>query len=534
MTNPYRSTHYPEPDTKTPRVAVRDQILELLAPQPAIVSTGGQPFLMLDASADNCYAVPMDPPSTRGWITVRHCSDGRPAPSDSQIRQALRVKEAEAFGGTSRNVRVPINLRCAYDSHYRIPTAEIDARGLVLREWLNAPAEPAFVLSLDTARGRQVAVTSSRWLIQPGQTAFVFHPLRQNLPDPLPPANDDPSAALLPFRQLLRLDHPRHDASWTTLLEWTLAALRGPKNAVFHQYPILNLMGPENSGKTVTAKLLTQLLDPTLTPVHSLPTTERRLHALAATHHILTFDDPGKLNPQKSGQLSRLASGVASLHPQHQGMLVRPMILTTTEEKQTAHLSGKIVDVELPPVENPLSPEEIQQKFDALHPQILGALLTLLMLRFDTPPPFLPNRKSRNQKIEETVTDFLQANADPETGAWTGTLGNLAKAMAAQNLIKEGELSPETLGRLLDRLKSIVVTRLQRTNRERRVRLEPSPAAAAKPAKPKPITRIIERVKSALGAVAAFTRPVTLEPAHYKRTPAFDFIHVHARPFAAQ
>src|SRR5262249_51240328 len=163
---------------------------------------------------------------------------------------------------------------------------------------------------------------------------------------------------LKPFRKLLRLEQSRHDEDWNNILYWTLSAMQAAKDPALHSYPILNLIGEESCGKSVTAKLLTQLIDPTLTPVHSVPSTEPRLHGIAANHHVMAFDDAGRINPEKSTYLSRLTSGVASLHKDVAGMIVRPIIMTTREEKETRHLSTKVVDVALPPIENPLPEAE--------------------------------------------------------------------------------------------------------------------------------------------------------------------------------
>jgi hypothetical protein len=251
--------------------------------------------------------------------------------------------------------------------------------------------------------------------------------------------------------------------------------MRAPKDAAFHDYPILNLMGSESCGKSVTAKLLTQLIDPTMTPIHSLPTTERRLHGLAAGHHVLTFDETGKINPEKSRYLSRLASGVTSLHKNLEGMLVRPIILTTNEEKETKHLADKIVDIELPPMENPLPPDQIQQQFEAMRSQILGALLTLLALNFNRPTPFLPNRKTKNQKIEKCVTDFLKTQG----GSWQGTATDLANHVGRA---LAGPLSPKALSQALDEMESLIVTRPPRKSDHRpiRIQLKPEPTEKSK------------------------------------------------------
>ena len=291
---------------------------------------------------------------------------------------------------------------------------------------------------------------------------LVYDPVQQALPEPVSRLSSDPSpypdpeapttpiepeAALATFRKLLRLDQPQHEATWKTLLNWVLAAMRPAKNAAFHDYPILNLVGPADSGKSVAAKIIAQLIDPTDIPLHSLPTTERKLHVLAAAHHVLAFDNPGKINPEKSRYLSRLSTGVGSLYSQFLGPLVRPIILTTRTTQETRHLSTRVVDVELPRVQTRLSQQEIWEEFEKLRPQILGALLTLLSQTFDAPPAHLPNRKTKRQKIEESIPLLIQKQG----GGWQGTVTDLQQAL---NL----PVTTHVLGRYLKKTEFFEVT----------------------------------------------------------------------------
>jgi hypothetical protein len=90
--------------------------------------------------------------------------------------------------------------------------------------------------------------------------------------------------------------------------------------------------------------------------------------------------------------------------------------------------------------------------------------LTLLVDTFDTPPPFLPNRKPKKQKIEEAVTELLKANG----GAWTGTATALLTALVTQTSVS----SPEAIGRALKQMESIAITYPQRKNDERLIHLK--------------------------------------------------------------
>ena len=341
---------------KKPVVSTRILLAEFLDTIPTSISKAGQAFACIPCiSGPTNYHYAVKSPAMQNWVLDRSTKFGVPLPSIGQVRDGLRTMEGRCLFDT-RPAR--INLRTAWNPDYRPPVVSYNDYGAATSfDHFTNPVEPAIILALDTRRAWHAAVTRSGWTINPSLTTFLFNQVQQILPEPV--RSETPDGPLASFRKLLRLDQPSHDAAWQTILDWTLAALRPPKDASFHDYPILNLVGPHNSGKSVTAKLLASLIDPSGAPLHSLPSTERRLHGLAATHHVLAFDDPGKINPEKSRYLSRLSSGVASLHPALQGMMVRPVILTTQNEKETRHLSHRVVDVHLPEVETRLPQEQI-------------------------------------------------------------------------------------------------------------------------------------------------------------------------------
>jgi hypothetical protein len=81
----------------------------------------------------------------------------------------------------------------------------------------------------------------------------------------------------------------------------------------------------------------------------------------------------------------------------------------------------------------------------------MGALLTLLVNDFNTPIPFLPNRRTKNQKIEQSVTDS-------DVGRPSGC-----------------PVSPEAMGKALPQMTSIIVSYPQRTNKTRPIHLQLKP-----------------------------------------------------------
>ena len=441
---------------RQPRNLVRDQLTEYMSREICSSTTEGR--VNAHCVTDNnltTFSTPLDGPYFRARLSNCHVQQGNPAPGESQIRAALGVKQAEILAQQQHSY-IPVNIRYAWNDNQSVPIRKFDQDGNVLAEraWY-----PTYCVSLDTRKGEHVAITENFWQVQPTKAVFQYDfKTQRTIPEPVQPKGD-PEDEIQPFRELVNFDHPKYEEAWTNVLNFMLGAMRGPKNSVYRAYPILNLMGP---GKSIIAKLITMLLDPTETPVHGLPTTERKLHGIASNHHVVTIEDAGKINLQKSRYLSRLSTGTASQHKDIDGTISRPIILTTDDETETKHLADKVIDVELPPIDDDIDPEELGRRLEEMRPKVFGALLSLQVKYFHKLPPVKPNRKTKKQKIERTVTEFLKEKG----GSWEGTAGELAKQAF------QGELSPESVGRLITQMESIEVTPGKRTNSRRPMRLE--------------------------------------------------------------
>ena len=254
------------------------------------------------------------------------------------------------------------NPRLAWEPHFQVPQSDAFVRGNIFHDDYPSRQEPAVLLSLDAQKGRSVAITRKGWFLRSGEDRFPGTDIQRPLPDPLPTNNPQPS--LNWFRGFLRLSAATHDMTWGTLLAWMLRALQPVGKPDFQNYPILVLTGPPGAGKTVAAKLLTELLDPTIELVHSLQSSERWFRGLIAKHHILSFDETGRIGPA----VSRLLASASDS---------RAVIVTTTSRADVPHLD-RVVEVQLPLVEKPRSQQEIWQEFAVHRPRILGAILTIL------------------------------------------------------------------------------------------------------------------------------------------------------------
>lgn len=74
-------------------------------------------------------------------------------------------------------------------------------------------------------------------------------------------------------------------------------------------YPILLLIAPEGTGKSVFCKLLSWLIDPTTVPIKSLPSNERDLAIAGQKQHLLCFDNLRRIPPAIADALCIMASG---------------------------------------------------------------------------------------------------------------------------------------------------------------------------------------------------------------------------------
>jgi hypothetical protein len=224
-----------------------------------------------------------------------------------------------------------------------------------------APAGPrllhgnrTIVLDLADSESRCVEISKQGWEPQDAAThAFQRSADTGRLPGPA--ASSDHTLESL--RSLLNIPA---GAPWTRTLVWLTAAMRpeGP-------YPILILRGASGAGKSTTARTLRSLLDPARTPLQSLPNTPNQLGQAASRQRIFACDDVPRIPPALVSSLAKIADETA------------PLILVLSadfkgELPEQIDRRALIVDLaELPQLRTLFS---LRQAFEALQPQVLGAL----------------------------------------------------------------------------------------------------------------------------------------------------------------
>ncbi|HAI20291.1 MAG TPA: hypothetical protein DCM14_00045, partial [Clostridiales bacterium UBA8153] len=158
-----------------------------------------------------------------------------------------------------------------------------------------AERDGAIYLDLGNAAWQAVEVTASGWRLVSEPPVFFWRP-RGMLPLPAPQAG----GTLAELAEFVNLGEER---ARVLAISWLLAAARpqGP-------YLLLMLHGEQGTGKTLLARFLKALLDPSAVEVRTSPRDERDLMIAAANNWVLAFDNLSGLSGWLSDGLCRLAS----------------------------------------------------------------------------------------------------------------------------------------------------------------------------------------------------------------------------------
>ena len=153
----------------------------------------------------------------------------------------------------------------------------------------------------------------------------------------------------------------------------------------FGPYPVLILGGEQGSAKSTTSRVLRRLIDPTSAPLRAQPRDNRDLMIAANNNWFVTMDNLSDVPPWLSDSLCRLATGggfsTRELYSDDEEMIFdaqRPVILTGIEDlARRSDLLDRSILATLPRIRNEtrLPERELWQRFEAVHPLLLGSVL---------------------------------------------------------------------------------------------------------------------------------------------------------------
>jgi hypothetical protein len=222
-------------------------------------------------------------------------------------------------------------------------------------------------------------------------------------------------------------------SEWALITAWLLGAMRtsGP-------FPILVLQGEQGTAKSTTARLLKDLIDPSVTQSQSLPRSERDLAITASKSHVLNFDNLSGMKPWLSDAFCRIATGggfrTRTLYTDDGEQMfnsIRPMIMNGITDISTRHdFADRSLIVQLPviPKERRRPESEINRYWELSKGKILGALCDALSASL--------------ANYEHTTLDYLPRMAD--FAKWV-TAGETTLGMAKRTFLKEWENNRQRL-----------------------------------------------------------------------------------------
>ena len=407
--------------------------------------------------------------------------DARPSQSTALVRQAEgSYRVALDLDGTpfavelgGPNIAIPfrgaggLGRRLSalyYAMTETVPNAGSIANALAVLEGIasRAPREAvaqrvardggAIVLDLGTADGAAVVVDSGGWAVIT-RSPVLFRRTALTGAHPMPTRG----GSLDGLRDLLHVD----DEAWALMVGWLVAGLFAD---IAH--PVLRLGGPQGSGKSSAARLLSEVLDPSPAPLRSAPRDLTDWAVSASGSWVVALDNLSTISPSLSDALCRAVTGDGLVRralytDAHISVLAfrRVVILTAID---AGALRGDLADRLLPIELEGIAPtarledEVLAERWAGMRARVLGGLLDLASETLRELPRVRPASLPRladcgrvlaavdavrgtssfesfarlGGRIAEEVVDgddvALAVRAlVQEVGAWSGTTGDL-------------------------------------------------------------------------------------------------------------
>ncbi|WP_314251203.1 ATP-binding protein [Streptomyces sp. DSM 40907] len=383
------------------------------------------------------------------------------------------------------------------------------------------------VVDLGAADGRAVTVSAGGWHTVT-RSPILFRRSGAMAPMPAPVLDGDGLAKL---HALLNMDAP----TFQQLVGWLVAAW------IPHiPHPVLTFKGEQGTGKSKTAQMVVNLIDPSPASKRSQPRDIKAWSAQAFNSWALCLDNISTIPPWLSDTLCKAVTGDGivdrALYTDDDVVVLsfrRVLAMTTIDAGALAgDLAERLLMLDLQLIEEDRrrTEEELDAAFEAVRPAVLGALFDLLAavlavlpgIRLDSMPRMADFARvlAAVDQVQEwhTLDSYLATSAnvagdalegDPfgtavanlveECGTWSGTAAQLLEQLPApggfrpQGWPKDATRASGRIKRLAPLLRSIGVAvddtqRSQDRHRHRLLvlsRINPaSPAASAPPPEP--------------------------------------------------
>jgi hypothetical protein len=230
----------------------------------------------------------------------------------------------------------------------------------------------AIVVDLGDPSGGAVEVTAGGWRMVARSPIPFVRTTGLSMPMPVPVAGGRLDA-------LRALVNVADELDWWLVVAWMIHALM-----VDQALTILRVQGEQGACKSTTARLLVRLVDPSTSILRSEPPNRREWAVTASGSRAFVLDNLSWLPPWFSDALCRASTGEAVVHRALYSdadisvlHVQRVMVITTIGMTAIAgDLAERIlpIDVTAPTEEARLGDDEVEARFVAAWPELLGAL----------------------------------------------------------------------------------------------------------------------------------------------------------------
>jgi hypothetical protein len=219
-----------------------------------------------------------------------------------------------------------------------------------------------------------VQITATGWAVVAGDGAPLF--TRSASMRPLPvPARGGTLDALWALVNIPEADRPM-------VLAWMLECLRADTPHV-----VLELVGEQGSAKSSTQRMLRRLIDPNQADLRAAPKTVEDVWIAARNSHMVSLENLSHLNPQYQDALCVLATGggysARTLYTNAEETILelrKPIVLNGISVIVTAQdLLDRCLHIDLPTIHSRELAGDMEARFEAAQPKLLGALLDLFV-----------------------------------------------------------------------------------------------------------------------------------------------------------
>lgn len=297
-----------------------------------------------------------------------------------------------------------------------------------------AKTEAGYWLDLCNAAWQCVQITPTGWMHVKGDAAPLF--TRSASMRPLPvPEHGGTLDALWPLVNI-----PKEDR--LLLLAWMLECLRADTPHV-----VLELVGEAGSAKSSVQKFLRRLIDPNQANLRAAPKSVEDVWIAARNSHMVSLENLSHLNAQYQDALCVLATGggysTRTLYSNADETILelrKPIVLNGISVIVTAQdLLDRCLHIDLPKIESRLTEAELEARFEAVQPALLGALLDLFVKMLATLPSvsIAPEQRPRMADFATLGEAVFMVHGEP-----AGAFLSRYNAMRKDGVLRTIDASP--------------------------------------------------------------------------------------------